>query len=318
MSTSDPSPEEKAIEQVKQLALGIASKTKLRDAHPKAHGCVQAQFIVNPSGLPVEGRVGVFARDRIFNAWIRFSNAEPKPQSDKEADVRGMAIKLVGVDGIKILESERYAKTQDFILISHKVFFARNAREFAIVFGLIQNDPRVEAFRKDFTREMQIYKETQENEMRNPLEGRYWSTVPFRLGPHSVKYYAASSTDVAGPPDPESPNFLQEAMKTQLDKTEARFDFYVQLFKDDASTPIEDPTVPWETDPIKVATIVISPQDFTTDERKQFCENLSFTPWHSLLEHEPLGAVNAVREPVYDAVSEARHKLQGAPRIEPD
>lgn len=310
-------PEQGAIEKIRQLALTVARATKLRDAHPKAHGCVEAEFIVDPSGLPVEAQVGVFAARRAFHAWIRFSNGDPTPQSDTVPDVRGMAIKLTGVNGPKILQTEQAATTQDFIMISHEVFFARNAQEFLIVFGLTKNDSTVEPLRPKFAGELAIFAATQENQMRNPLAGRYFSTVPFRLGDLRVKYQAAALSQVAQPQPPLSPTFLQEAMKAQLDKGEARFSFSVQLYKDDATTPIEDPTVPWPTPPIQVATIVIPPQDFTTDERKRFCENLSFTPWHSLPEHEPLGAVNAIRKPVYDAVSAERHALQNAPRVEP-
>ena len=48
-----------------------------------------------------------------------------------------------------------------------------------------------------------------------------------------------------------------------------------------------------------------------------FCENLSFTPWHSLPQHRPLGAVNRVRRTVYESVSKKRHALNQTPRKEP-
>ncbi|KCZ12231.1 catalase domain protein, partial [Acinetobacter baumannii 42057_5] len=38
----------------------------------------------------------------------------------------------------------------------------------------------------------------------------------------------------------------------------------------------------------QVATIHIPKQSFDTPEQNQFCENLSFTPWHALPEHKPL------------------------------
>jgi Catalase len=314
MSTS---PEQIAVDKVKQMALDVAKATKHRDAHPKAHGCVKAQFVVDASKLPKEAQVGVFAQPRTFDAWVRFSSAERTPQPDTLPDVRGIAIKLTGVDGVKILETERDESTQDFILVSTEVFFARNAQEFLIVLGLAKNDPAVEPLRPKFIRELGILAASQESKIRNPLGATYWTTVPFRLGPHRAKYRAVSSSTVAQPADPSSPDFMKEAMKIQLDQDEVRFVFSAQLYEDDATTPIDDPTVPWPTPFVPVATIVIPPQDFTTDERKAFCENLSFTPWHSLPEHEPLGAVNAVRKPVYDAVSAERHKLNSVPRAEP-
>jgi hypothetical protein len=38
-----------------------------------------------------------------------------------------MAIKLLGVEGEKLLESEKDAKTQDFIMISFPGFFVRTS-----------------------------------------------------------------------------------------------------------------------------------------------------------------------------------------------
>ena len=68
---------------------------------------------------------------------------------------------------------------------------------------------------------------------------------------------------------------------------------------------------------IEVATIRIPRQTFDGAARQAFCENLSFTPWHSLPEHRPLGGINRVRRAVYLAVSTLRHRLNQAPRAEP-
>jgi hypothetical protein len=48
-----------------------------------------------------------------------------------------------------------------------------------------------------------------------------------------------------------------------------------------------------------------------------FCENLSFSPWHSLPEHRPLGLVNRVRKVAYREISKLRHDLNKAPPQEP-
>jgi hypothetical protein len=91
-----------------------------RGVHPKDHGCVQAAFTVN-SDIPEKYRVGVFtAPGKTYEAWIRFSNATAKvtPDIDKDGPPsRGMAIKLMGVEGSTLL-SEPGAKTQDFLLIN--------------------------------------------------------------------------------------------------------------------------------------------------------------------------------------------------------
>jgi hypothetical protein len=52
--------------------------------------------------------------------------------SDGEKDARGMAIKLLGVTGPKLLDSpyEKDATTQDLLMINFPVFFNRNPEEY--------------------------------------------------------------------------------------------------------------------------------------------------------------------------------------------
>jgi hypothetical protein len=81
--------------------------------------------------------------------------------------------------------------------------------------------------------------------------------------------------------------------------------------------PIEDPTIEWsEKDSpfIPVAKIQIGAQ---VPEQGEACEIRSFTPWHSIAEHRPLGGISRVRKDVYLEISKLRHQLNGQPRIEP-
>ncbi|MNP79407.1 hypothetical protein D3C76_1772420 [compost metagenome] len=67
----------------------------------------------------------------------------------------------------------------------------------------------------------------------------------------------------------------------------------------------------------QVATIHIPKQNFDTPEQNKFCENLSFTPWHALPAHKPLGAVNRMRKVIYENISRIRHDMNSASRQEP-
>ena len=53
----------------------------LRETYPKMHGCVRARFRVAPN-LPKELKVGLFREERTFEAWVRLSTANGKPQHD--------------------------------------------------------------------------------------------------------------------------------------------------------------------------------------------------------------------------------------------
>ena len=97
-----------------------------------------------------------------------------------------------------------------------------------------------------------------------------------------------------------------------------QFDFEVQRGLPDMS--VENSIVEWNEEDApfeKVATITIPPQEFATPERDNFGENLSFTPWHALPQHRPLGAVNRIRRVVYEQISTLRHELNGTKRPEP-
>src|SRR5690606_27429785 len=100
-----------------------------RDAHVKAHGCVTAEVEVHPN-LPENLARGVFAAPTEYRAWIRFSNSADAPQRDKKADGRGMAIKLMGVPGDKILPGAEHETTQDFVLIDYPEFVVRDAEDY--------------------------------------------------------------------------------------------------------------------------------------------------------------------------------------------
>lgn len=71
-----------------------------RDAHAKMHGVVKAEFIIEPN-LPEELQIGLFKEAKTYPAWIRFSNQSGSLSPDIERDIRGMAIKLMGVAGRK-------------------------------------------------------------------------------------------------------------------------------------------------------------------------------------------------------------------------
>lgn len=297
----------------------------LRDQHPKAHGCVRAEFIVE-ADVPSELRHGIFARPRVYPAWIRFSSSSARPQPDSKRDAHGMAIKLMGVEGEKILPDESHEPTQDFVVANSPVFFCRNPTDYVVLaskmtegkllrffFGLDPRKWRLREFRN-------LIRATQQRVL-NPLQIRYWSQTPSALGPHAVKYSAKPQVrhkDRKRASDGR--DHLKEAMARQLASGEALFDFMVQVQGDPRRMPIEDPTVAWSetSSPFrKVATIRIPSQDFTTKARKDFGEALSFTPWHSLPDHRPLGGINRVRAAVYQAVSALRHEVNGQPRREP-
>ena len=291
----------------------------LRDAHPKAHGLVRAQFIVL-DGLPPELRFGVFKTPHTFDALIRFSAGNVEVQEDTVPQAAGMAIKLLGVDGEKLLESEKDAKTQDFIMINAPIFFVRNLKDYVLLHEDMAKGQLKEFFR---TRpaETDAIKIIRGQKFFNPLQVRYWSMTPYLLGDRAIKFSATPLSRNANlPPEQTGPNFLREAMMKQVGAEDVYFEFGVQFQSDPLTMPVEDPLVMWDeaVSPFqRVAIIRIPKQDISAKSWVEFAENLSFTPWHSLPEHRPLGSNNRARRAVYEAISEFRHERNGVPRQEP-
>ena len=290
-----------------------------RDAHPKMHGVVKAEFIVEPD-LPPALRIGVFAEPKTYQAWIRFSNQDGTIQADKARDIRGMAIKLMGVPGEKLLEAEQHEQTQDFIVISTNVFVTRDVAEFDAMIKAMTSGTwqKIVFFGTHWRVIWNLIKSLKK--FANPLQMRYWSTTPYLFGDTAVKYSAIPHrTDDDVPADP-GPDYLRQAMVKQLAQGEALFDFAVQLQTDASRMPIEDPGKEWkesESPFRKVATIRILQQTFDSEEQRTFGENLSYTPWHSLPAHRPLGGINRARQIVYNAISEFRHQYNHVARREP-
>ena len=291
-----------------------------RDAHPKMHGVVRAEFIVEPD-LPEELRVGIFREPKTYRAWIRFSNQSNRISPDRKPDIRGMAIKLMGVPGEKLLDEERDAQTQDFILISTPAFVTKDVREFDDLLKAMESGALAQVWY--YLTHPRVVRNVVKalKKFANPLQVRYFSTTPYLWGDTAVKYSAiprGGARDAI--PRDAGDDYLRAAMVRQLDTGDARFDFAVQLRTDAGAMPIEDPGREWSeaASPYrKVASIVIPKQRFDTEPQRVFGENLSYSPWHSLPEHRPLGGVNRARKVVYAFISTFRHQKNNAPRREP-
>jgi hypothetical protein len=300
-----------------------------RAEHGKGHGCMRGEFIIDPN-LPEDDkiRVGVFQEPgKRFHACIRFSNFSV--QHDFKGDAHGMAIKLMGVPGEKILEDEKYEETQDFLFIDQPVFLIRNAKDYAEVFreiGRIKNRNPLKFFFPSLNpfqwrwRELQIALAVRTKKLSSPLATQYWSSTPYKLGSNAIKFAVKPYPDNLSFESkfiPKTKDYLSEALKLHLQKHGACFDFLIQFQTNPNRMPVEDPTVEWTSPFYKVATLNIPPQTIDSPEQVQFCENLSFTPWHSLPEHRPLGGINRPRKQIYEELAKLRQKLNGVPRREP-
>ncbi|SEA46752.1 catalase family protein [Microbulbifer marinus] len=330
------SPQEmEAIHRAMELGREISRKAEKinglpyrRDAHAKATGCLRATFSVN-GDIPAHFQHSVFAQPgHEYQSWIRFSNGDMVVQPDNKGDARGMAIKLIGVDGQKIAPEFDGPNTHDFIMTNTPAFFNRNIFDYVDNMSHLAKLERTSWFislwpprfrPKLFYRAVQ----TVSSEIDTPLQPQYFSMLPYQLGDTPLKFSARPCPGMTFDLDIDQndKDYLTEAMTQQLAAGGACFDFMLQEKVAGADMPIDDASVIWseEDSPfIPVARINIPPQSFAGEAQQAFCENLSMNPWHGVDDWRPLGSLNRARRLVYHAVSEFRHQQNEARVFEPD
>ena len=315
----------------------------LRGVHSKSHGCVKAVFEIDPD-IGRDLQVGLFSEPgKKFDAIIRFSNATGPLTADVENgqhNSRGMAIKVFDVGG-KVLLDDNGAHNQDFLMINQRVFAFANTPDYLQVnklldtpegepegkpdgfFAPLQNPGLPEDDKERILKSLDIVKsiKSPSNPVVNPLEAQYFSAAPFLFGSDKVMKFSAKPRKDVSPkqlPNPPSENYLREILISTMQNNEPIiFDFMLQIRTKaeltDLDQDIENASFEWkETDYkfTKVATITIpAPQtEIDTEENIAHCELMAFTPWHSLVEHKPIGSINRLRKSVYQA--SAGHRLE--------
>lgn len=327
-----PAGEAAMTQDIIQTAIRIVDQHReptryLRDAHAKAHGCVQAQVSV-ATDLDPALRQGVFSEPgKTWQAWMRLSNGNAYPQFDNMKDARGMAIKLLGVPGDQLLPSQQGRGEQDFVMFNHANFFVSDVAEYRQNVAAQADGKKVMAFlpgwdpRQWQVRHLFIALATLSEAPPSPLLTTYFSVSPYKFGNLNAKFRVtpeAGTCPAYTPPaqNRDVPNFLRSALYQQLSTDRQPACFALEIQTQDATRymPIEDTSVQWkESDaPFQtVAHIQVPAQDFDTPAQNLMCDNLSFSPWHGIEAHRPIGGINRLRKAVYEAVSAYRLERNG-------
>jgi catalase len=310
-----------------QTAIRIVDKYRtdtryLRDAHAKAHGCVQGEVTVL-ADLPADLRQGVFSEPgKAWQAWLRLSNGNAYPQFDNIADARGMALKLLDVPGTPLLATQPARHEQDFVMFNHPTFFVSDVAEYRQNIAAQAEGQRGMAFFPSWdprtwqVRHLLIALATLSKAPDTPAAATYYSVSPYRFGSANAKFRVVpepSACPAYSLPamNRDQPNFLRGALYQQLstDRQPACFALQVQLQDPARYMPLEDTSVQWQESDAPFRTVGrlrLPPQDFDTPEQNLACDNMRFSPWHGIAAHQPLGGINRLRKAVYEAVADYR------------
>jgi catalase len=265
-------------------------------------------------GIPAPARHGLFAEPATHEAWIRLSNASMHVRPDRVPDIRGFALKVFGVDGESALGGR--TQEQDFVLINLPSFRVRDSAPFAGVATAASKGQAAAALY--ILRTYGPFKFLQQarrgrDSLTWPFSGfatePFHSAAPIACGAYAV-HVRLLPIDRSTTAD--TSRDWAEDMRRRLSTGTVTYEFQLQFFVDESTTPIEDSSEPWpeaETPYVTVARLKIPPQSTEDAAAREFFARInsaSFDPWHALLDHRPLGDVMRARRVVYYASQKER------------
>lgn len=312
----------------------------VRSVHAKSHGLLEGELHVLDN-LPDILAQGIFSHAATYPALLRISTNPGDILDDTVSSPRGLALKIIGVDGER-LPGSLADRTQDFVMAAAPAFVAPNAAAFAGSLKLLAATTDTgQGWKKLFsavlrqaTLAMKMVgmsggplKALGGQPMTHPLGETFYTQTPFRYGRYVAKLSVApvSETltrltdrpvDLAG-----KPNGLRGAIIDYFATNGGEWELRVQLRTDPDTMPIEDASVQWPEDEspyVVVARLVVPSQPAWSEARAQQADDgLSFSPWHGILDHQPLGSINRARREAYPLSAEFRSEHNRCPIHEP-
>ena len=308
----------------------------VRVSHAKAHGVAVGELVV-VDGLPEPLAQGVFKPGARYPVIARLANVPGEIDSDAVATQRGLALKLLEVEGEKL--PGHTAATQDFVLDSGNRFAAGTAAQFLMNHRMLEHAPQipdaVKAAVSTASRagnkalhQMGVDSPTFDffgHSRVHPLAEAYFTQAPIRYGDYLAKLAvvpvapaqrALDGTEV----DADDPNALRTATVSYLRDHDAEFEIRVQLCTNLDRMPVEDASVEWpeQESPYRtVARLRLARQEAFNEARRTFVDNLSFCVSHSLSAHRPLGSIMRARLRAYPEMSRLRRQTNAVPLREP-
>jgi hypothetical protein len=313
----------------------------IRDAHAKSHGILGGELTVYPD-LPDELRQGLFATPATYPVIARLSTTAGAIRSDQIRGVHGLGIKVLGVQGPRILPDDT-ASTQDFVLVTHREFpfpdmhaYSVQGMPFAWLLARLP-DPALKVITDGLAAAgkvlslvglslpMTLAVFTPANTQ--ILGDSFYSSSPLRYGDYVAKVWVAplseSVTAQQGKPVPRAAgsDAYRDEVVEFFAHNSAEYELRVQLCTDVTTMPIEDASVEWPESAspyVGVAKITYPVQNAYSPARQVFGDDvLSFNSWRGLAAHRPLGSINRLKLKVYEASSNFRHEKNQVPRLEP-
>lgn len=324
--------------------VGDQFRHTMRPVHAKSHGLIRARLTVDAgleANLPEPYRQGLFAEAGSYDAILRLSTNPGDILSDSISSPRGWAIKILGPTGLAMLPGHEGERTQDFLCVNGPAFQVPDAA------GFLKQLQMLEKHATDSPELKQVVSTTARltgaalgavglesgalkgfgHPETHILGETFYSQTPFRYGGYVAKIsFAPASANLkalTGRHLEHAGDYsaLRDAVVKFFATERAAWEVRAQLAMAGKETPIEDASVVWPetvSPQVRVGVLTAEPQEAYSAARRVFVdEQLSFSPWHGLAAHQPLGNVNRVRRPAYPDASRYRQAQEGRQRVEP-
>jgi hypothetical protein len=345
VETADPD-EAQTIRELISTLLKISQITyadghhALRSVHAKSHALLEGQLTVLPN-LPPELAQGIFEVPGTFPVLMRLSSSPGDLLPDSVSTPRGLAIKVIGVHGVRLPGSETDT-TQDFLMINGPAFAAPNAKKFLGSLKLLASTTdKAPALKSALSVALRGAEQLLESvgghsgtlralggePATHPLGETYFTQVPMRFGQYIAKLSLApaspalSSLKGLGLPITDSPHALREALLEFFKGEAGSWELRAQLCRDLKKMPVEDASVVWPDglSPYLPIGRVLVPRQLAWSEARASVldDGSSFSPWHGIEAHRPLGSVMRARKAAYEASVKFRAGRSGRPITEP-
>jgi hypothetical protein len=296
----------------------------MRSVHAKAHGILLGELKV-ATALPEYLAQGLFATAATYPVIMRFSTIPGDILDDSVSTPRGLAIKIIGVAGDR-LEGSRSDVTQDLVLVNGPAFGAPNAKKFLSTLKILaKTTDRAEGLKKVISAALRGVQSVIVSATGTPsptvaalggqpethiLGETFYSQAPIRYGNYIAKVAVAPVSPeltalVQAPLNVNGvPNGLREAVVDFFGNRGGTWEVRAQLCTDLNEMPIEDASKVWpeKKSPYRaIARITVKPQTAWSEARSAAVDDgMSFSPWHGLAAHRPLGSIMRVRKMAYE------------------
>ena len=304
-------------QEIAAIARDVAQRTHAppgRVFHLKKHTGVAGVVRVLPD-LPEPLASGVFAAPREYACYVRFSNGAVRKQLDGVLDVRGVALKLLGVDGERAIVDDAHPatdRTQDFLFVQTPAVPTDSFDEFLALARASVGGPLFLPFKLcadvGVAAALRILvRLAAVPQPRSLAGGTYFNAVPIKLGPAAAKLSLVPLQEADVRRGGES---YRDDLVARLRDGSLAWRVRAQLYTDDRRTPIESASTVWEGAFHDVAVLTIARQDLEGERGREIdalVDRLAFNPWHALAEHRPLGKTQRARVAAYKASTAQRH-----------